>query len=192
MTLAYWYLWPYACMLACFLESLNQKSLVFQSSCVLWKFSWNWGLGLHIWMGSFVCSSLFVVFVYLQGPIDLHIAGLFRGCFCSTWCALLMTPPVAISEESGNWCVGDSTQVCRWSLLLSILLVTHPLVIGMGLALGLLVSDLSWLLYGESALTSAGESDASALSSLEGRGMDTKLSVLTWGLPCRWLMAVSL
>ena len=42
-------------------------------------------------------------------------------------------------------------------------------------------------------MTSAGACAASE-SSLQdtGSSMDTKLRVLTWGLPCRWLKAVSL
>ena len=62
----------------------------------------------------------------------------------------------------------------------------------MCLALVLLVSDSSRLLHGESGLTSAGVSDASDSSLLGGRGMDMKLSVLTWGLLCNVLMAASL
>ena len=64
----------------------------------------------------------------------------------------------------------------------------------MGLALGLLASDSSCV-HGESALTSAGASASDPVSSslLEsGSGMDMRLKVLTWGLPCRWLKAVSL
>ena len=82
-----------------------------------------------------------------------------------------------------------------WALMRSLgtgMLMTPPLVIRMSLALGLPVSDSSWLLGGESALTSGGELDASASSFLEGRGMDTKLSALTWSLPYRQLKAVSL
>ena len=59
------------------------------------------------------------------------------------------------------------------------------------LALGLLVSDLScWC--GDSAMTSAGLSNASVTDSslLDiGRGMDRKLSILTWSLPLRQLRA---
>ena len=69
-----------------------------------------------------------------------------------------------------------------------------PLVTGVSPALGLHVGDSSYV-HGESAMTFAGACDASDSdsSSLDtGRGMDRKLRVLTWGLPCRWLEAVSL
>ena len=75
-----------------------------------------------------------------------------------------------------------------------ILLVTLPLVIGVGLVLGLLVSDSSWLWHGEFAWTSAGVSDAFDSSSLDviGRGMDRLFSILICCLPCSQLKAVSL
>ena len=67
----------------------------------------------------------------------------------------------------------------------------------MCLGLALLVSDSScW--GGESAMTSAGLSDASVLDLVDSssldirRGIDRKLSVLTWGLPLRHLRAASL
>ena len=69
-----------------------------------------------------------------------------------------------------------------------------PLVIGTVLALGLHIVDSSCV-GGESAMTSAGASDASDPDSSlldTGRGMDRKLRVLTWDLPLRQLKAVSL
>ena len=63
--------------------------------------------------------------------------------------------------------------------------------------LALLVSDSSCVCE-ESAMTSTGLSDASVLDSLDssfldtGRGINRKLSVLTWGLPLRHLRAASL
>ena len=65
------------------------------------------------------------------------------------------------------------------------LMVTPPLVIGLSLALGMHVSDMSRSGLGESAMTSAGPSDASNFDSSlldTGSGMDTKLRVLTWSL----------
>ena len=69
-----------------------------------------------------------------------------------------------------------------------------PLVIMASAALGLHISDSSCV-CGEPASTFAGVSDASHfnLSSLDtGRGMDGKLRVPTWDLPCRQCKAVSL
>ena len=82
--------------------------------------------------------------------------------------------------------------VCRWSLADGILLVTLPLVIRVSVALAMLVCDLSRSLCRASASTSAGVCDLSDSSLLDGRGMDTKVSVLTWGLPCNELKAASL
>ena len=63
--------------------------------------------------------------------------------------------------------------------------------------LALVVDDSScWC--GEFAVTSAGLSDASVLDSVSslslhiGRGIDRKLSVLTWGVPLRHLRAALL
>ena len=77
------------------------------------------------------------------------------------------------------------------------LLGTSSQDIGVSPGLGLLVSDSScWC--GESTMTSAGLSDASVLdifnSSLldSRRSIDTKFSVLTWGLPLRHLRAALL
>ena len=67
-------------------------------------------------------------------------------------------------------------------------MVTPTLMIGVSLALGLHVSDSSYIGLGQSAMTSAGASDVSDSdsSSLDtGSGMDIKLRFLTWGLPCR-------
>ena len=77
------------------------------------------------------------------------------------------------------------------------LLGTSLLDIGVHPCLALLVGDSScWC--GESAMTSVGLSDASVLDSVDSslldimRGIDRKLSILTWGLQMRHLRAASL
>ena len=123
-------------------------------------------------------------FVHLLCSLAIAWLELVREMSCCFWYifSALVTP----APDLGRWSVLGTAGLVRditaghWG-------VSRP---------GALVGDTScWC--GESAMTSAGLSDASVLDSSlldVGRGMDRKLRALTWGLLLRWrwLKAVSL
>ena len=114
-----------------------------------------------------------------------------------SWTSLaLVTPPLLLGSLASSALV-TPPQVCGVSQA-SCTLVTPPWSVGWSLASGLLAGDNSGL-WGELALASAvGDSCLLVRASwlllvtTEGRGMDTLLSILTWGLLWRWLKAASL
>ena len=131
------------------------------------------------------------VVLYLLCSVALALVVSWSGGSLS----LLVTPLL------GRWASSALVtphQICRESQV-SGMLVTPPLVFGRSPASGLL-SGYNSRLWGESALSSAvgasfsSESELVGDSSslLGGRGMDTLLSVLTWGLPWRQLKAALL
>ena len=86
-----------------------QKCLVLIKVYVLGESSFKTEvLDLHILMGSFASSFPFGVYIYHHCTLGLHSAGLVKDCSWNNHCALLVTPPVGIDEESRNWHAGDS------------------------------------------------------------------------------------
>ena len=123
-------------------------------------------------------SGIFGTFSIICCLLGLGSTELVKGNFWKLCSTLLVTPPLIIDEESGFVTLVTPLLVCGWSLAPGSCCDSTP-AHWVSLALNLLVSDLSGLLCGESASTSAGVSNASDSSLLEGRWMDMKLSVLT-------------
>ena len=190
------------------LKSVQWKLLQCLSALECMLIQWNvsvssvtlsenwWGLCLHNLKlcASSYCNPLVVAWlVWSRG----HLVVMATSSLGLHWWLLLWTSAGGLSGMLG---IGSTVLmvtpplVIRVSLAVEGLLVTPSLVIRVSLVLGLLVSDSSCV-CGESALTSAdaSASDPISLLSLEsGRGMDRRLKVLTWHIPCRWLKAVLL
>ena len=165
--------------------------------CHMYHWSWNAWKSMHVWN----VSVLTVLKVFTQG-FCLYAEAISASSVCFVpWLLLILTwsggCPVTSGTSSVQWWLLLQSLAGSWSVVLLVCLGAALLDTGVCLGLVLLVSDSScWC--GESTMTSAGLSDASVLDFLDllsldiRRGINRKLSVLTWGILVMCLRAVSL